>query len=504
MDYFDTEEFQSTKATSAVEVPAFQETEVTNLTRKKQYRHIQNPKFLKLNTAPPAVESDLSKYFSRLETQTSTQDLNFFSTKYRREKIVSLLLQTNQFEKQQLQEAKLKANPYSLVHECTKFQHPGAVVMANLHNLYKELFRQNYMIDTYYFLTIGEKGGVSEYTTQVQQQEALVGLQGWAVFPSAEFEVDNVTSLKEIHNFEKLEELADQIYCEMGDASAMLIVCDLGTEKTNFTQKEKKAKTNICSSLYLASKLMAKGGNLVIKTSNTWEPSTIELLYLVATNFEQFSVVKPFSASPHSFSRFIVGLDFKAEMAEETFKDLCKALESHLENNQDLSHIYDFSKVTKDHLFQNFMREHNDVIAETQIEGLQTVLSILQGSEVSINKKEVADRCLMHWGLKEMEHKQETPTKLPAKRVSRPFENSVRHEKIPDLSGVSHIINRNPKTAPKTQTELPSLARKKPEEITKLRTIDLQSSIQGSTERSKEELMKKFERQIKKQGKKKK
>ena len=58
-------------------------------------------------------------------------------------------------------------------------------------------------------------------------------------------------------------------------------------------------------SLYLSIKLLARGGNLIVKLYNTYHPATIEMIYLISSMFTSISLIKLLSSPPHSSVFFI-------------------------------------------------------------------------------------------------------------------------------------------------------------------------------------------------------
>ena len=64
--------------------------------------------------------------------------------------------------------------------------------------------------------------------------------------------------------------------------------------------EEKYMKLYFVYSIYLAVKLLARGGNIIIKLYNTYHPATIELIYMISNLFNTISVIKLLSSPPHS------------------------------------------------------------------------------------------------------------------------------------------------------------------------------------------------------------
>src|SRR4051812_32286723 len=99
--------------------------------------------------------------------------------------------------------------------------------MSNLSNIYSELIQQNYLIPTYYFVTLGESGGFSEYIKEKFQKDFFGDMKGYAMFPKMNFMLEDVETKNfksDQINTEKILNFSDKILEEMTEPSAMLIV----------------------------------------------------------------------------------------------------------------------------------------------------------------------------------------------------------------------------------------------------------------------------------------
>jgi hypothetical protein len=248
------------------------------------------------------LEPNWDNYIISLSQPPSPHFTDYFSKRHLREKISALMLQINQNSPSDISDKKKEANPYSLLKSNTKeFKYPGISRMANIIKLFPELIEKNYAIPVYQFLTLGDKGGLSEYIVHQYQSQFLEELSGWALFPRSNFKVDSVTNKNEGEiNFETIQNFAESLLKETPDPSLMLIISELSWKEKDSVLEEKYMKLYLSYSLYLSVRLLARGGNVIIKLYNTSQPATIEMIYIISSLFTSISLIKPISSPPHS------------------------------------------------------------------------------------------------------------------------------------------------------------------------------------------------------------
>lgn len=172
--------------------------------------------------------------------------------------------------------------------------------MLNLVTHYPTLITENNLFDTYNFITLGERGGYSEFIIR-HEQTNLNEVRGFALYPKGEIQLDELTCYNSSSvSFHEITQFTDQILENIYEPSCMLVLSTLSRQK-----EEKTQKLNICYAFYVALKTMSKGGTLVFKTSSTHTPGTIELFYIISRYFEQFSISKPLTSLPDSDVSFI-------------------------------------------------------------------------------------------------------------------------------------------------------------------------------------------------------
>ncbi|CAG9331820.1 unnamed protein product [Blepharisma stoltei] len=482
-DLFDTEDFECTPVASDIPCPDLKE-EGGAKPRAVKYTFPSSQQATLFTVTSESLQLlyNFSSAEVSIDAPQSAKFMDFFSAKHLRETISTRNVQLAQFEESDVKKAKLNANPYSLVKGDVKFRNYGAVWMSNISSLYPDLIQQNYLIPTYYFVTLGDPGGYAEYIRHNFQQSCFGEIKGYALFPKASFLIEDVDSKSFRSNeidAKNILEFSDELLSQMGEPSAMLIVSNIKCKVRDLELNEKYMKSYIAYNILATLKLMARGGNLVIQTSSIFHRGSIELVLYLATLFEKISVIKPFSTVPHGNTRTIVALGYKGNGDLPKIQELCITLETLLKQGKDLENIADFDSVMKNAEFQTYIKKENDNIARYQILSLTRILDFLNPTEskkpLEINKKDIADRCLISWGLKEIQKEEEeenefVDVQVPAKRPHQPAQRIVEHKEI-DFDQIKRMVHIKEK---KTNNEkLQSFARKKPEEIAPERSLNL-------------------------------
>ena len=266
------------------------------------FPYSQEAKKLTLSGSSLDLESTWDDYIVFLDHRVDLHFADYFSKRHLREKISAFTLQINQNDKSDIEKRKKDANPYSyLKHVPQGFKYPGVPRMANIIKLFPELIDRNFSIPVYQFLTLGDKGGFSEYIIDQYQKLSLEEISGWALFPRSNFKIDELKIVTEGEiNFETIQNFSEGLLAETGEPSLMLILNDLSWKEKDSNLEEKYMKLYLAYSIYLSVKLLARGGNLIVKLYNTCHPATIEMIYFVASLFNSVSLIKPLSFPPHS------------------------------------------------------------------------------------------------------------------------------------------------------------------------------------------------------------
>lgn len=380
-DLFDTEEYDTTPVTSDISRPEFVDGNTNRTSTKKFMFPIKQSAILYSVNDENLEILDLDECKIPIANPEKMRLKDYFSSKHLRERISALLLQISQFDEADVKIAKSQGNPYSLVKNGGKFRNAGAVYMSNLANLYTDLIQQNYLIPTFYFVTLGECGGYSEFVRDSFQKSFFGDMKGFALFPKMNFVVEDTDSKSfksDQVNSENIMKFTAQIMDEMQEPSAMLIISRIGVKVKDVDLQEKYTRQYIVYNILVTLKLMARGGNLIINTTSMNHLCTIELILFLTSLFEKISIIKPFSVMPHNTKRTFLGLGYKGDRDIQTIENLSRKLENLTAQGNDLESLADFDKLMKHENFQKYIKQQNDIIARDQILALERVISFLQ------------------------------------------------------------------------------------------------------------------------------
>lgn len=290
---------------SKIPAPDFNTTHIKPV--RVLFPYSQEAKRFSLPESCIELESTWDNYEIPIHDLPSVNSLDLFSKRHLREKISALNLQIKQYESDDITKRKREANPYTLLKKpIQKFKNQGVTRMANLVKLFPELIEKNFMLTEFKFLTLADKGGYSEYIVDQYRSKFFEDPIGYSLFPKAAFKVDSVSLRTEGDiNFTTIQAFAEDMASQDLDPSFMLIYNDLSWKEFDHNLEEKYMKLYLAYSIFLSVKLLARGGNMIIKLYNTSHPATIELIYMIASIFKSISLVKLISSSPHSSVRYI-------------------------------------------------------------------------------------------------------------------------------------------------------------------------------------------------------
>ena len=177
--------------------------------------------------------------------------------------------------------------------------------MANILKLFPEILEKNFMLTNYQFLVLGDQGGFSEFIVNQYISKYFEEPVGFALFPKILFKVSGVSLYPDGEiAFATIKKVAEDIEANEGESPLMLVVNELSWKESDSDLEEKYMNLYLTYSIYLSVKLLAKGGNLVVKLYNTYQPATVELIYIVSSLFRSVSLFKPLNSAPHSAVRF--------------------------------------------------------------------------------------------------------------------------------------------------------------------------------------------------------
>lgn len=248
------------------------------------------------------LESYWDQYITPLASLPSHHSLDYFSKRHQRERIADLKGQLGNLSEDEVRKKKIEANPYTMLKEPpNEYRYRGVCRMANMMKMFPELLDKNFALLNYQFLVLGDQGGFSEFIVNQYLNKYFEEPIGYALYPKVLFKVPGVTMCPEGDiNFSTISGFCSEIEENNGESPLMLIINDLSWKEQDHNQEEKYMTQYLAYSLYMAAKLLARGGNLIVKLYNTHLPSTIELIYTISSLFSQISLIKPLNSAPHS------------------------------------------------------------------------------------------------------------------------------------------------------------------------------------------------------------
>ena len=149
---------------------------------------------------------------------------------------------------------------------------------------------------------------------------------------------------------------------------ADLVTADGGFEWKNENYQEQEAYVLILGEILGAINIQAKDGNFILKVFETFTHTTIKLIYLLTTFYNDVYIYKPFFSRATNSEKYIICKGFKYEPNDNTLNKHIKILEETLKNcNTDkffISDIFPKFKLTEEHL--NIFKYININIANVQ------------------------------------------------------------------------------------------------------------------------------------------
>lgn len=126
--------------------------------------------------------------------------------------------------------------------------------------------------------------------------------------------VDKTASLYNIDNIDNFIDIIGPNSCDYTTA-------DGGFDFTkSFNNQESLCNRLITSEIYIALRLLKKGGHFVIKTYDITCEETKNLIYLLTLHFEKINIVKPTVSRPANSEKYIICINFK--QVDEYISDL--------------------------------------------------------------------------------------------------------------------------------------------------------------------------------------
>ena len=292
-----------------------------------------------------------------------------------------------------------KANPYSLIDEEFFHKYSG-IITGNLNSLVE--FEEPYNIGpTTFCLCLGDDGGFSEhllwtFSTKHEAkccvwilQESENGspvdesklrnecLEGNKIFNlERELELlNNNNSLLSEEFVNRVESLIEER--TSGQKIFIMYACK-ELEMKEIVSQELGYKKYMVIYTLIALKCLCRGAHLVLKLYDMFTPFTNELIYILYKNFEQITIVKPFSSIQYTADRYLICTAFKSNVIQlegltANLLDLHKLLGECEQKGLDVSRFMEPCVLNGDQKFKTYILEANSIIAEMQIEAYKHI-----------------------------------------------------------------------------------------------------------------------------------
>ncbi|KAL9647450.1 hypothetical protein ABK040_006811 [Willaertia magna] len=334
--------------------------------------------------------------------------------------IFELKTQFDGVEDKLFNDARYRSNPYERIGRSI-FQNRAAIKLANIDrisNLTSEdglprLPEENGIL---YFADIcAGPGGFTEYLYYRYKTEKAKGWgftlkskkDDWKLnrfnpeSPHDNFEVyygeDGTGDITKNENIRALSKLIDQGTNGRGVA----LVTGDGGFSVHGVENSQEYLTHqlVLCQMITALMILRKGGAFVCKLFdlNTW--FSCSLMFILHQNFDNMTIVKPFSSRPANSERYVICKGLKKR--QPSILNYLFDANIKLSNRENIKSLVDCSVMENDEKFSTFMRESNDRIASGQVSFLQKIKNAVEDKYLEIQEKQnkMRDLCLQEWNL---------------------------------------------------------------------------------------------------------
>ncbi|KAG9389787.1 FtsJ-like methyltransferase [Carpediemonas membranifera] len=193
-----------------------------------------------------------------------------------------------------------------------------------------------------------------------------------------------------------------------GVRSVDMLTCDGGDDVShNYNMQEIESKRLVLCQAIVALTIVRKGGHFVLKIFDSFSPFTVSVLYILYTQFETFTIIKPYSSRPANSERYVVCQNRVQYPAREALMEhLWKAADaqgevrvptSHIAEFEDVASLVDPEVIKKDGDFLKYLRDTNDAIGKAQLQALQDIQSCMEDPDLVLRMPGLEERCIETW-----------------------------------------------------------------------------------------------------------
>jgi len=313
--------------------------------------------------------------------------------------------------------ARERSNPYELIDKSI-FQNRAAVKMANLDKIADltnslELLPEEKGI--LYFADIcAGPGGFTEYLYWKFKTERAKGwgftLRGKNDFKLESFNEDaphdnfttcyGVDDTGDITRNENMKQLSDEIDKGTEGRGVALLLADGGfSVQEDYNQQEILTRQIVFCQFITSLLVLRKGGTFVCKVFDVYTNFSASLLYMLYQNFENFSIIKPFTSRPANSERYVVCKGLRTR--KPLILDFLFDVNTRLTQKVDIAAIIHPDIISHDIAFVDYFTKSNNSIMREQLYALSNIKKYIEDEYLDIKDKQLQlkEQCLKEWGL---------------------------------------------------------------------------------------------------------
>lgn len=149
----------------------------------------------------------------------------------------------------------------------------------------------------------------------------------------------------------------------------------------DFNNQENMAVRLIFTEVIYALSMQKKGGSFVIKMFDTFLKSSIDIIYLLCTMYNDINICKPCTSRTANSERYIICKDFKYGNIDNLYNKFYTVLKVLNHPSMNTSFIKSILNIKYPYKFKQTIEEINSIIGGQQIENIQTTVRFIENKE---------------------------------------------------------------------------------------------------------------------------
>lgn len=163
---------------------------------------------------------------------------------------------------------------------------------------------------------------------------------------------------------------------DIGKNKADFITADGGFDWKNENVQEQEAFKLILAQIISAIKIQAKGGNFVCKFFESFTFTTVKLICILSSLYDEVYLVKPLMSRKSNSEKYLVCLNFNNNITDNQFKDLESVLIAMLKNKDNIIGLYPNFNIPK--IYLTAITKANTEIANRQLVSINKIVDFIQ------------------------------------------------------------------------------------------------------------------------------